>query len=149
MEKAAVVAFRDALMAEGKHRSIRIAFDNGVNLSTTSDLVIWDDDKELVIGFIADAYAGSFVADLPVRIICSTYEMIQFIMANTNVQIKDEYKERYTLEDLPTLLDQFDSVTDKITEDQKKQIVKWFSRLFDGKYDLAHNAYMPTDIRRD
>ena len=114
MEKNAVIAFRDALIANGKHRAIRIAFDNGINLSLSSDIVIWDDDKELVIGFTADGTSGSFEAGLPIRIICSTYENIQFILANTNVEVKKEYKEKYTLEDLTTIIDSLKSASSNI-----------------------------------
>lgn len=149
MEKNAVIAFRDALIANGKHRAIRIAFDNGINLSLSSDIVIWDDDKELVIGFTADGTSGSFEAGLPIRIICSTYENIQFILANTNVEVKKEYKEKYALEDLTTIIDSLKSASSNITDDDKTKIINWYSKLLDPKHDLSHKAYNPIDIRRD
>lgn len=149
MEKNAVIAFRDALIADGKHRAIRVAFDNGINLSLSSDLVIWDDDKELVIGFTVDGTSGSFESRMPIRIICSTYENIQFILANTNVEIKQEYKDKYTLEDLSTIVSSLQSATPNITDEVKDEIVNWYSKVLDPKYDLSHKAYNPIDIRRD
>ena len=82
MDKASVIALRDSLLQNGENRSVRVAFDNGVILSSSSDQIIWDDDKELVIGITADSDGGSFAANLPIRVIGSTYENIQFIMGN-------------------------------------------------------------------
>ena len=148
MEKSAIIALRDGLMAEGKHRAIRLCFDNGINLSLASDIVIWDDDKEIIIGFTADGSSGSLEAKMPIRIICSTYENIQFMMANTNVKIDKEYKDKYTLEDLSTIIDSLSSVSSSVTEN-KDEIINWFTKILSPEYDLSHKAYNPIDIRRD
>ena len=148
MEKTAVIALRDGLLCNNTNRAIRVIFDNGINLSLSSDLVVWDDDKELIIGFTADGTSGSFEAGLPIRIICSTYENIQFIQTNTNVKIKDEYKETYSIQDLSTVIDSLKSITDKITDENKDKIVEWFTKVFSHEYDLSHTAYTPTDLKR-
>lgn len=148
MEKSAVIALRDALVDNGNHRAIRIAFDNGINVSLSSDLVVWDDDKELVIGFCADSATGSLAAGLPIKVICSTYENIQYIMANTNVKINPDYGKKYSLEDLSTVIDNLKSVV-SITDESKQKIVDWYSKVYDYNYDLSHKAYNDIDIIRD
>ena len=148
MEKNAVIAIRDALLDNGNHRAIRICFDNGVNLALSSDLVIWDDDNEIVIGFCADSTAGGLIANLPVKIICSTYENIQFIMSNTNVKIDPEYGKKYSLEDLPTIINNLKSAV-PITDESEKKIINWFSKVCSHEYDLSHKAYNDIDIIRD
>ena len=147
MEKESVIAFRDALCDNGDHRAIRIAFDNGINISLSSDLIIWDDDNERVVAFTADGIAGSFEAGTPIRIICSTYEHIQFIMSNTGVKIKNEYKENYKLEELEKQIDNLKSVVN-ITDDTKKSIISWFDKIYSPSYELSQKAYKPVDFRR-
>lgn len=136
MDKPSVIALRDSLLNNGQNRAIVIAFDNGINLSLSSDLVIWDDEKEIVVGIVSDNKSGSYEAGLPIRIIGSTYENIQFISGNTNV---DNLKE---------LLDSL-SGSVKITDETKKTICNWFEKVYDYKYDLNHKNYNPIDIPRD
>ena len=135
MDKASVVAIRDALLQEGKNRSVTVAFDNGVNMSAASDVIVWNDDKEIVIALCADGEGGSFIAGLPIKVVCSTYENIQFIMGNTNV------------EKLDSMLDELTSVVN-ITDENKAVIKKWYERVY-GPYDLKHKHYDPIDIIRD
>lgn len=135
MDKASVIALRSSLLQEGKNRSVRIAFDNGVILSSSSDIVIWNDDKEIVIGFTADSDGGAYAAGMPIRMIGSTYENIQFIMGNTNV------------ENLETAIDSLsEAVT--ISSDDKKKIMEWYRKLFSKDYELSRNNYNPIDIKR-
>lgn len=135
MDKASVIALRNGLLNNGKNRSIKIAFDNGIVLSLTSDLVVWDDEQERVIGFTADSDSGSYSAQKQIRIICSTYENIQFIMGNTNSK------------ELPSIIDSLSNAVPKCTEN-KEAITKWFDRVFDYRYDLSHEQYDPVDIVR-
>lgn len=135
MEKTAVIAIRDSLKNQDKP-NLRIIFDNGVNLSITSDQIIWDDDKEIIIGFMADGSSGAFAAGLPIRTICSTYENIQFLMGNTDVK---------NLGNMITSLKS--SVT--ITSDDEKRITEYFRKVFDPNLDLSHKAYLAHDIKRD
>ena len=117
MDKASVVALRDALLQNGKNRSVRIAFDNGIILSFGSDQLIWDDDKEIVIAFTADSDGGSYIANLPIRVIGSTYENIQFIMGNTNV------------ENLESVIDSLSAITN-ISDDTKTKLIEWYSKIY-------------------
>lgn len=136
MEKSTVVAIRDALLMDGKNVSIKIAFDNGINLTLASDMVLWDDDKEIVVGFCADSDSGAFEAAKPIRLICTTYENIQFIMSNTNVDNLEKF---------------FDSLSScmTITDENKKKIMDYYSKIFDYRRDLSHKNYNPIDIKRD
>lgn len=136
MEKSAVVALRDALYIENKNKSVKIAFDNGINLVLSSDMVLWDDEKEIVVAFVADSDSGSFEAGKPIRIICSTYENIQFIMANTNVDNLDTF---------------FDTLSNVINiDDEKKKVIKdYYTKIYDYRRDLSHKNYNPIDIIRD
>ena len=136
MDKASVIALRDSLLQNGENRSVRVAFDNGVILSSSSDQIIWDDDKELVIGITADSDGGSFAANLPIRVIGSTYENIQFIMGNTNV------------EKLESVLDSISNIT-TISDETKSKLIEWYSKLFSHKYILSKKNYDPIDIKRD
>lgn len=135
MEKTAVVALRDALLQDGKNKTLRIAFDNGINFTLSSDLVLWDDEKEIVVGLIADSDSGSFEAGLPIRVITSTYENIQFIMGNTNVK------------NLEGLLDSLKSAM-TISEENKAKILKWYNAVYDYRKPLSRTNYNPTDIIR-
>lgn len=136
MDKASVVALRDALLQNGENRAVRIAFDNGIILSQSSDQIIWDDDKELVIGITADSDDGSFASGLPIRIIGSTYENIQFIMGNTNV------------DKLESILDSISTIT-TISDEDKSKLLEWYSKLYSPEYILSRKAYNPIDIKRD
>ena len=136
MDKESVIAHRDALLNNGKNRAIKIAFDNGVVLSLSSDVVVWDDDNERIVGFMADSDSGAFAAGLPIRIICSTYENIQFITGNTKP------------EDLDSMIDSLSNSV-PISAESKQKITQWYDRLFDTKYNLARKNYNPTDIIRD
>lgn len=136
MDKASVIAIRDALLQDGKNRAVRVAFDNGINLSHASDIIIWNDDKEIVVGFTADSDSGSFTANLPISMICSTYENIQFIIGNTNVD---------------KLEDAINSLSNVVTIDDeaKEKILEWYSKLYSHEYELSHKNYNPIDIKRD
>ena len=136
MDKASVVALRDALLQNGENRAVRIAFDNGIILSQSSDQIIWDDGKELVIGITADSDDGSFASGLPIRIIASTYENIQFIMGNTNV------------DKLESILDSISNIT-TISDEDKSKLLEWYSKLYSPDYILSRKAYNPIDIKRD
>lgn len=136
MDKASVIALRDSLLQNGENRSVRIAFDNGVILSQASDTIIWDDAKELVIAFTTDSDSGAYSAQLPIRVITSTYEHIQFIMGNTNV------------DKLPEVIDSLGSVVN-ITEDTKNKLVEWYTKVFSHEYELSRKNYDPVDIKRD
>lgn len=136
MDKASVVALRDALLQNGENRSVRIAFDNGIILSQSSDQIIWDDDKELVIGITADGDDGSYASGLPIGIIGSTYENIQFIMGNTNV------------EKLESVLDSINTIA-PISDEDKSKLIEWYSKLYNPNYILSRKAYNPIDIKRD
>lgn len=136
MDKAAVIAIRDSLLQGGKNRAITVVFDNGINLTLSSDLVIWDDDKETVVAFTADGHDGAFVADLPIKIICSTYENIQFIMSNNNV------------ENLEAVIDSLSSAV-VISDENKAKIMEWYTKLYDYRRNLIHKNYNPIDIVRD
>lgn len=136
MDKESVIAHRDALLNNGKNRAIKIAFDNGVVLSLSSDVVVWDDDNERIVGFMADSDSGAFAAGLPIRIICSTYENIQFITGNTKP------------EDLDSMIDSLSNSV-PISAESKQKITQWYDRLFDPVYNLARKNYNSTDIIRD
>lgn len=135
MDKASVIAIREALDYEN-NRTVRIAFDNGINLSPSSDIVIWNDDKEIIIGIVADGEGGSYVAGLPIKVICSTYENIQFIMGNTNNDNIDD-----TLDALKNVV--------SFTDEDKKNIKEWYKKLYSPNYELSHKNYNPVDIIRD
>lgn len=136
MDKVSVIAIRDALLQNGNNRAVKICFDNGIILSQSSDQVIWDDDKEIIIGITADSDSGSFIAGLPINIIGSTYEHIQFIMCNTNV------------ENLKSVLDNIDTIK-TISDEDKSKIVEWYSKLYSPDYVLSRKEYNPIDIKRD
>lgn len=135
MDKNSVIAIRSALL-DKDNRAVKIVFDNGVILSPSSDIVIWDDDKEIITGFTADSDGGSYSADLPIRIICSTYEHIQFIMGNTNSK------------KLESVIDKLSSAV-PITDDNKDKIIEWYKKLYDYKFELLRKNYDPVDIKRD
>lgn len=135
MDKASVIAIREALNYED-NRSIRIAFDNGVNLSPSSDIILWKDEDEIVIGITADNDSGSYSAGLPIKVICSTYENIQFIMGNTNNDNMDK-----TLEGLNSIVG--------LSDEDKKNIKEWYNKLYDPNYELSRKNYNPVDIIRD
>lgn len=136
MDKASVVAFRDAILNEGKNRTLRVAFDNGIHLSAAADLIIWDDENERVIGFVTDSEAGAYASNLPIKMIASTYENIQFIMGNTNVNGLDE------------AIDSLNNAC-PISDDNKKIITDWFTKLHDSRRRLVHDNYLPIDIVRE
>lgn len=135
MDKASVVAIRKALLRDEKDRAVRVVFDNGVVLSSGSDIIFWDDDKELIVALTSDSDSGSYSANLPIRVITSTYEHIQFIMSNTNTDKLDD-----TLERLTSLVN--------ISDEQKAEIKKWYDRVY-GLYELSDKNYDPVDIIRD
>lgn len=135
MDKASVIALRDSLLQEGKNRSVKIAFDNGIILSAASDIIAWNDDKEIIIGFTADSDGGAYIAGKPISIICSTYEHIQFIISNTNV------------ENLETTIDNLSDVV-TIDNDTKAQVVDWYRKLYSKDYELSRTNYDPIDIKR-
>ena len=135
MDKASVVAIRKALLRDEKDRAVRVVFDNGVVLSSGSDIIFWDDDKELIVALTSDSDGGSYSANLPIRVITSTYEHIQFIMSNTNTDKLDD-----TLGRLTSLVN--------ISDEQKAEIKKWYDRVY-GLYELSDKNYDPVDIIRD
>lgn len=138
MEKSAVIALRDALLKNDKENPIRINFDNGTNLSLAGDLVFWNDDKELIVGLTASSDSGSFIANKPVRIICSTYENIQYINGYSNTK------------DLGKIIDGLSSSNIvNISSEDKDKIIDWFTKLYSYEYDLSHDEYNPVDIKRD
>lgn len=136
MDKAFVVAMRNALLNDGKNRAVRVVFDNGIVLSQSSDLIIWDDDKEIIVGFTASSDGGSYIAGLPIEIISSKYENIQFIIGNTNVDKLEE------------VIDSLKNAVN-ITDDAKEKLIEWFSKLYSHKYQLSTENYDPIDIIRD
>lgn len=135
MDKASVIAIREALKYE-TNRTVRVAFDNGIILSSASDVILWKDEDEIVIGIVADGDDGSFISGNPIKIIGSTYENIQFIMGNTNS------------DNIEDAMDGLSSIV-SLSDEDKKNIKKWYSRLYDYKYDLSHKNYNPIDIIRD
>lgn len=132
MEKDAVISFRDSLTNNGNYNAIKIAFDNGVQLIASSDAIIWDDSNERVIGFISDGESESFSAEMPIRIICSTYENIQFITANIKV------------EDLDGMIDRLKQSMTTISDDSKKKIINHFSKIHDYRTELKDTFYYHT-----
>lgn len=137
MDKTDVINFRDSLLLDGKNKSFRILFDNGIVMSSGSDMILWDDDNETVVGIIADSDSGSFEAGLPIRIICSEYAQIQFITSNTNV------------DNLETYLDALgNSGSLKITDENKEKILDYFKKVYDYRRDLSHKNYNPIDLKR-
>lgn len=136
MDKASVVAIREALKYNEENRAFRVAFDNGIIISTASDQIFWNDDTEIVVAITADNDGGSFIAGLPIRVICSTYENIQFIMGNTNPE---------KLEDVIDGLTEIVSISDE----DKSMITDWYEKLYSPNYRLAHKNYEPIDIIRD
>lgn len=136
MDANSVKAIRDSLKYNEGDKSIKIAFDNGVVLSSTSDIILWNDANEIIIGIVADSDDGAYVADKPIRVICSTYENIQFIMSNINTK------------DIKDTLDGLSSVV-KISDEEKNNITKWYEKLYDYRYELSHKNYNPIDIKRD
>lgn len=135
MEKADVIELRDALLQDGKNRTLRVVFDNGVNVSSASDIILWDDDKELIIALTADYSSGSFEVQKPIKIIGSNYENIQFLTANTDV------------ENLNSVLDELGKIT-SISAEEKKNIVQWYDSLYDYRKNLSKTNYNPIDIKR-
>lgn len=136
MDKASIVAIREALKYNEGNRTIRVVFDNGVVLSSGSDIILWKDDDEIIIGIVADNDGGSYIADKPIRIICSTYENIQFIMGNINSK------------DINDTIDGLKSIMD-ISDEDKTNISNWYDKLYDYKYELSRKNYDPIDIIRD
>lgn len=136
MNKASIVAIREALKYNEGNRTIRVVFDNGVVLSSGSDIILWKDDDEIIIGIVADNDGGSYIADKPIRIICSTYENIQFIMGNINSK------------DINDTIDGLKSIMD-ISDEDKTNISNWYDKLYDYKYELSRKNYDPIDIIRD
>lgn len=136
MDKASVIALRDSLLQQGKNRSVRIAFDNGIILSSASDIIIWNDDNEIVIAFTADNDGGAYIAKQPIKMIGSTYENIQFIMGNTDV------------DNLENAIDSLSNVIN-IDSDNKAKITEWYKKLFSKDYELDRKQYNPIDIIRD
>lgn len=135
MDKASVIAIREALQYT-ENRTVRVAFDNGVILSSASDIILWKDSDEIIIGITADNDSGSFLAGLPIRIICSTYENIQFIMGNTNVENLDN-----TLEGLNNIV--------SISGEDETKIKEWYEKIYSHNYELSRKNYNPVDIIRD
>lgn len=136
MDKASVIAIREALKYNDNNRSVRIAFDNGVVLSSASDIILWKDEDEIIIGITADSDSGSYVADKPIGVICSTYENIQFIIGNTN---SENIKE--TIDGLTSIVN--------LSDEDKNNIIKWYDKLYDYRYELSQKNYNPIDIKRD
>lgn len=128
MEKSAVINFRDSL-TKNENNTLRIAFDNGINLSIASDCVIWDDENEMIVGFIADGQSGSYSAGLPIRVITSTYENIQFLTANINIK------------QLPKMIDSIKEAVSTIDDSKKKQIVDYFGKIYDYRTELKDEFY--------
>lgn len=145
MQKDTFVALRDALLDGGKHRAIKIAMDNGVMVSLSSDLVVWDDEDEIMVAFVADSDSGAYGANLPIRVICTEYEHIQFIMANTNVKLNK--RQLSNNENLETVINNINKVV-PISEDKKESIINWFGKIYGGKHELVNNAYLPGDLNR-
>ena len=141
MDAKSVIAIRDALLNDGKNRTVRVIFDNGFNLSYTSDIIKWDDEAEIVVGLTACADGGSYSANLPIEIVCSTYENIQFITAHAATE---DPKEGY---DLKTVLDAMEPIA-AFNDEEKAEILKWYSRLYSHKYELSQENYDPVDIVR-
>ena len=135
MEKTDVIAFRDALLMDGKNRSLKVIFDNGVMLSSGSDMILWNDNNATVVGIIADSDSGSFEAGLPIRIICSEYEHIQYITSNTNADNLETYLNALS----PHM---------NISDENKNKILDYFKKVFDYRRDLSHKNYNPTDLKR-
>lgn len=136
MDKASIVSIREALRYNEGNKSIRVVFDNGVVLSSSSDIILWKDDDEIIIGIVADNDGGSYIADKPIQIICSTYENIQFIMSNINSKNIDD-----TIDGLKSIMD--------ISDEDKTNISNWYNKLYDYKYELSRKNYDPIDIIRD
>lgn len=136
MDKASIVAIREALKYNEGNKAIRVVFDNGVVLSSSSDIILWKDDDEIIIGIVADNDGGSYIADKPIQIICSTYENIQFIMGNINSK------------DINDTIDGLKSIMD-ISDEDKTNISNWYDKLYDYKYELSRKNYDPIDIIRD
>lgn len=136
MDKASVVALRNSLSQNGDNRSVKIAFDNGIIISLASDIVLWNDDKEIVIAFTADSNSGAYEANKPISIIGSTYENIQFIIGNTNVK------------NLDSIIDSISNVT-SVKDEDKKQIINWYKKVYSYKHELDTKSYNPIDIKRD
>ena len=136
MDTKDVIAFRNSLL-DDKNRSFTVLFDNGIILSSGSDMILWNDDTETIVGIIADSNSGAYEAGLPIRIICSEYQQIQFITYNTNV------------DNLETCLDAISKngvVT--ITDENKQKILDYYKKIFDYRRDLSHRNYNPTDLKR-
>lgn len=129
MDKNNVIAFRDSLLLDGKNNSIRILFDNGINVLLSSDCVLWDDTNERIVAFVSDNKSGSFSANKPVEIICSTYENIQFITAGSS------------LKDLEKFIDSLGKSVVKISEENKKAILDYFENCHKNVINLADTEY--------
>lgn len=135
MDTKDVITFRNSLY-DDKNKSLTILFDNGIVLSSGSDIILWNDEDETVVGIIADSNAGSFEAGLPIRLICSEYQQIQFITYNTNV------------DNLETCLDTLTKNGFKITDENKQKALDYYKKIFDRNRDLSHRNYNPTDLKR-
>lgn len=137
MEKQAVISIRDALLNGGKNTAvITVVFDNGPNLSLAADNVIWNDENEIIIGFVPASSSGSLIANLPIRVLCSTYENIQFISGYTNTK------------NIGKVVEGLQPLT-KLSEENKKKLVDYLIKLNGDNYDLDHKDYYPIDIKRD
>lgn len=136
MDKASVIAIRQALKYNEGNRTVKVCFDNGIVLSSASDIILWKDEDEIIIGITADNDSGSYVADKPIGIICSTYENIQYIIGNTDSKNIEE-----SLEGLKSIMD--------ISDEDKDNISNWYDKLYDYRYELSRKNYNPIDIKRD
>lgn len=146
MEKESVILIRDSLINDGSHRIVEVLFDNGTMLNVATDQILWDDDKEIIIGITTDYDASNLAVDLPIKIIASTYENIQFFTCTTNVKINKTLQDTEKLE---TIIDRISTNIHTISVEDKNKIINYYTKLTDGKHELLRNVYLPSDIIRD
>ena len=90
MQKTSVVYARDTLF---KGQSIKIIADNMRKYNTSTDCVIWDDDKELCYVLRFNTNLASDQDKYPVTVDVFEYEVIQYLIKDTT---EDETNEILT-----------------------------------------------------
>ena len=90
MQKASIIQARDTLF---KGQNIKIIADNMRKYNTSTDCVIWDDEKELCYVLRFNTNLASNQDKYPVTVDVFEYEVIQYLIKDTT---EDETNEVLT-----------------------------------------------------
>jgi len=120
---------------DGRHlpaaSSVHYLFHDGITFRNENDFIFFDDDNQLVHCISANA-DSTIKQGCPFSLFSASYDSLMYTQANL------------TLDDLKYLL--ANMFSDKLTEDQSKQIIDWAKRLpvnpisvVIGQYTKAYN----------